>query len=122
AGRRCSRSTCTCWPARRWAGSASRPEPRNGKARLRRAFPCRPRPSPPPAPPPPGRRGEGTVIVVMVVVAVLVLATGPEVDHVRSDPRETVVVLADAAGLVALDPAGEGDLAVLLEHGRVVET
>src|SRR5690606_5003938 len=50
-----------------------------------------------------------------------VVADRPQVHHVRGQPRETVVVTADLARLVAVDAAGEGDFAVLLEQRRVVE-
>src|SRR5690606_30080150 len=50
-----------------------------------------------------------------------VVADRPQVHHVRGQPRETVVVTADLARLIAVDAAGEGDFAVLLEQRRVVE-
>src|SRR3970040_2399832 len=66
----------------------------------------------PPAPPRPWR-GTGHHVHA--------LADRPQVNDVGFHTRETVIVLADAAVLVAGDPAGEGDLAVLLEQRRVVE-
>src|SRR5690606_14380882 len=52
---------------------------------------------------------------------VAVVADRPQVHHVRGQPRETVVVTADLARLVAVDAPGEGDFAVLLEQRGVVE-
>src|SRR5690606_39397843 len=67
--------------------------------------------SPPPPPRPRRRAGDD----------VHALADRPQVDDVRGDVREAVVVAADAAVLVAVDATGEADLAVLLEHRRIVE-
>src|SRR5690606_33330518 len=50
-----------------------------------------------------------------------VAALRPQVHDAGGDAREAVFVPADAARLVAVDAAGERDLAVLLEHRRVVE-
>src|SRR3546814_103110 len=66
----------------------------------------------PPTPPRPGHRPRHHVHA---------LADRPQVDHVRGDAREAVVVATDAAVLVAVDAAGEADFAVLLEHRRIVE-
>ncbi len=66
----------------------------------------------PPAPPRPRRRAGDDIHL---------LAHRPQVDHVGFHARETVVVAADPARLVAGHAAGEGDLAVLLEYRRVVE-
>src|SRR5690606_27159367 len=49
------------------------------------------------------------------------LADRPQVDDVCGDVREAVVVAPDAAVLVTVDAAGEADLAVALEHRRIVE-
>src|SRR5687768_7958604 len=67
----------------------------------------------PPSPPGPWRRPGDHVDA---------LAHRPQVDDIGDDARKTIVVFADAAVLVAVDAAGERDLAIVLEHRRIVET
>src|SRR5690606_15148251 len=110
--RPCSRSTCTCWPGRRWDGSARRSDAgfvAKENARSIRAF-FRCSFDSPPAPPRPRRRTGHDIDA---------FAYRPQVDHVGGDPREAIVVLADPAAFIAVDAAGEGHFAILLEQRRV---
>src|SRR5690348_7513916 len=58
---------------------------------------------------------------VVVVRRLDVRALGPEVDRIGRDARIRVVVVADLALLAAVDAAGHGDVAALLELFRIVE-
>src|SRR5690606_27099255 len=76
-----------------------------------------PAPAPADAPAPRAR----AVAPAVAVDRVHAVAQRPQVDHVRVQPREGVVVILDLARLGAVDAAGEGDLAIRGEHRRVVE-
>src|SRR5690606_2698753 len=144
AARPCTRSTCTCWPARRSAGSAPapdqprRPPPPAGQGRMQASGKGLEEKTKN------ARRGPGVRADARNVRRLLPrgasrvqcrdgapdhkafvdaggLLAGPQPGGLHVDPGEPVRAAVERALLVAADPAGEAHLASGDQFRRVVE-